>query len=82
MLKDLELVAIVSDNDASECFKQEMFLDYLRGCGGEVAHNQTYIQSPGWPDSYAISEDQTCTYTFKRISSLVCQVQWLTKIYI
>ena len=39
-----------------------------------MTRNLTYIQNPGWPGTFTIDEDKTCTYTFTRISSVVCQV--------
>jgi len=48
---------------------------HLRACGGSVTNNQTYLQSPSWPDSYTISSDKTCTYTFYKISTNVCQIR-------
>jgi len=48
----------------------------LRACGGTVTKNQTYLQNPSYPASYTITADTTCTYTFTKITTSVCQV-WL-----
>jgi len=47
----------------------------LRACGGSVTNNQTYLQNPSWPGSYTISEATTCTYTFTKIATNVCQIR-------
>ena len=49
--------------------------DTLRACGGSVSTNLTHLQSPGWPDQYAVTSDTTCTFTFSKVSSRVCQVR-------
>ena len=36
--------------------------------------NQTYLQNPSYPGTYTISADTTCTYTFYKITTSVCQV--------
>ena len=46
----------------------------IRGCGGTVTYNQTYLQNPSFPGTYTISTGTTCTYTFKKLATNVCQV--------
>ena len=41
-----------------------------------MTKNQTYLQNPSYPASYTITADTTCTYTFSKITTSVCQV-WL-----
>ena len=41
-----------------------------------MTKNQTYLQNPSYPASYTITSDTTCTYTFSKITTSVCQV-WL-----
>jgi len=47
----------------------------LSSCGGEISRNLTHFQSPSYPGYYSIDSDTTCTYTFAKVNSRVCQVR-------
>jgi len=47
----------------------------ITACGGSVTQNQTYLQNPSYPSSYTISADTTCTYTFTKLNTRVCQIR-------
>jgi len=46
---------------------------YTDTCGGTIKRNRTYIRNPGFPSGY--TEAGTCTYTFEKCSSDVCQIR-------
>ena len=52
-----------------------MCVDRLRGCGGSVTRNLTHVQSPSYPGSYLPDTSTTCTYTFTKVNTRVCQVR-------
>jgi len=47
----------------------------LRECGGEISRNLTHLQSPSYPDYYTPDSSTTCSYTFTKVTSAVCQVR-------
>lgn len=43
-------------------------------CGSDVSRNCTYIQNPSYPSTYS-STSTTCSYTFSRFASDICQLR-------
>ena len=75
MPRGLDLAAsVIAVYCIALCITEHYNTDHKRGCGGAVDHNNTYLHSPGWPDSYTVTEDTVCSYTFNRVSYTVCQV--------
>ena len=50
-------------------------LFFTTSCSGDVKHNISYIQNPGYPSGYSTTASTTCAYYIKKCEEAVCQVR-------
>jgi len=44
-------------------------------CGSTISTNTTYIRNPNFPSTYTPSSTSTCTFTFNKVSTDICQLR-------